>query len=71
MMADMTLLHEEGIEMYRVDIDKCSSCETCIDICPTEAISMVDGHAFIDLDECIECGSCAAECPEEAIVEVD
>ena len=71
MMADMTLLHEEGIEMYRVDIDKCSACETCIDICPTEAISMVDGHAFIDLDECIECGSCAAECPEEAIIEVD
>ena len=57
--------------MYRVDIEKCSGCETCVDACPTEAISMVDGHAFIDVDECIECGSCAAECPEEAIVEMD
>lgn len=57
--------------MYKVDIEKCTACETCIDTCPTEAISMVDGHAFIDVDECIECGSCAEECPEEAIVEVD
>jgi ferredoxin len=59
------------LKMYKVDVDKCSACETCIDVCPTEAISMVDGHAVIDVDECIECGSCAAECPEEAIVEVD
>ena len=57
--------------MYKVDIEKCSACESCIDTCPTEAISMVDGHAFIDVDECIECGACAEECPEEAIVEVD
>lgn len=57
--------------MFKVDIEKCSACETCIDICPTEAISMVDGHAFIDMEECIECASCVAECPEEAIIEVD
>jgi ferredoxin len=57
--------------IYKVDIEKCSACETCIDICPSEAISIVDGHAFIDADECIECGSCADECPEEAIVEED
>jgi formate hydrogenlyase subunit 6/NADH:ubiquinone oxidoreductase subunit I len=57
--------------MYQVDIEKCSACETCIDVCPTEAISMVDGHAFIDVDECIECGACADECLEEAIIEMD
>jgi ferredoxin len=57
--------------MYRVDVDKCSGCETCIEVCPTEAVSMVDGHAFIDVEECIECGSCETEYPEEAIFEVD
>lgn len=56
--------------MYEVDVEKCTACGTCIDTCPSEAISMVDGHAFIDVDECIECGSCASECPEEAIIEV-
>ena len=57
--------------MYQVDIEKCSACGTCVDVCPIEAISIVDGHAVIDVDECIECGVCAAECPEEAIIEVD
>jgi formate hydrogenlyase subunit 6/NADH:ubiquinone oxidoreductase subunit I len=57
--------------VYKVDVSKCSACESCIDICPSEAISLVDGHAFIDMDECIECGSCVMECPEEAIIEVD
>lgn len=57
--------------MYVVDVDKCNGCETCIDACPTESISMVDGYAFIDVDECIECGACEAECPNEAIYEAD
>ena len=39
----------------------------CIEVCPTEAVSMVEGPAFIDEDACIECGSCEAECPYEAI----
>jgi NAD-dependent dihydropyrimidine dehydrogenase PreA subunit len=57
--------------MYQVDIEQCSACETCIDLCPNEAISMVDGHAFIDQEECLECGICIDECPEGAIIEVD
>ena len=43
--------------MCKVDIEKCSACETCVDVCPTESISIVDGHAVIDEDECIECGA--------------
>ena len=39
-----------GLIMYQVDIEQCSGCETCVDVCPNEAISMVDGHAFIDQD---------------------
>jgi len=57
--------------MYQVDVEKCSGCETCVDVCPNEAISMVGGHAFIDPEECLECGICFDECPEEAIIEVD
>ena len=57
--------------MHKVDAYRCSACDTCIDVCPTEGISMVEGHAFIDMEAFIECGACADECPEEAIIEVD
>ena len=55
--------------MYKVDVEKCDGCKSCMDACPSEAISMVDGHAFISIDDCAECGACAAECPNEAIIE--
>jgi ferredoxin len=61
---------KEGSSTYQVDIDQCSGCETWIDVCPNEAISMVDGQAFIDQDECLECGICFDECPEQAIIDV-
>jgi len=56
--------------MYKVDEAKCTGCETCVDACPNEAISMVGGKARIDPDLCLECGSCESECPNGAISEV-
>ncbi|HIH40290.1 MAG TPA: 4Fe-4S binding protein, partial [Halobacteria archaeon] len=43
-------------------------CETCVDECPVEAISMNDdGIAVIDEDECIDCEACVDVCPNDAI----
>ncbi|MBU8869328.1 MAG: 4Fe-4S binding protein [Gemmatimonadales bacterium] len=55
----------------KVDETKCTGCEDCIESCPTEVISMVDGHALVDAEECIDCEACIDACPEEAISMVD
>lgn len=54
-----------------VDNSKCNACEECIEACPTEVISTVDGHALVNAEECIDCEACIEECPEEAISMVD
>ncbi|MBN1126069.1 MAG: 4Fe-4S binding protein [Sedimentisphaerales bacterium] len=51
----------------KVDADKCTGCESCLDACPSEAISMQDGKAVIDPEKCVDCGVCVDECPVEAI----
>ena len=51
----------------KIDTEKCTGCESCVEVCPVEAISMKDGKAVVDADECIDCGQCVDECPTEAI----
>jgi len=55
--------------MVKVDPDTCTGCETCVEACPVEAISMVEGKAVINQETCTECGTCIGECPVEAIKE--
>ncbi|MCJ7810563.1 MAG: 4Fe-4S binding protein [Desulfobulbaceae bacterium] len=51
-----------------IDGDACSGCGVCVDLCPTEAISLnSEGVAQRDEDACFGCGVCARSCPEEAI----
>jgi NAD-dependent dihydropyrimidine dehydrogenase PreA subunit len=51
-----------------VDADACSACETCLDRCQMDAISIGEqGTAVIDRDRCIGCGLCVSTCPSEAM----
>lgn len=50
-----------------VNNDTCTGCESCVDCCPVEAISMNGDVAVISADDCIDCGACVGECPVEAI----
>jgi Pyruvate/2-oxoacid:ferredoxin oxidoreductase delta subunit len=47
--------------------DECIGCGACADVCPVNAVEMVDDKAEVDLDWCIGCGVCAVSCPTEAI----
>ena len=51
----------------KVDVEKCTGCESCVEECPSEAISMVDDKAKINEDDCVDCGVCVDTCPAEAI----
>lgn len=50
----------------KVDVEKCTGCEACVEECPSEAIKMVDDKAAVD-DACVDCGVCVEACPVEAI----
>jgi uncharacterized Fe-S center protein len=50
--------------------DECVNCGTCMDDCPSEAISEKGGICWIDTEKCAECGTCVDSCPNEAIKEV-
>ncbi|MHC1576910.1 MAG: 4Fe-4S binding protein, partial [Methanosarcinaceae archaeon] len=42
-----------------IKADECVGCETCVDECPTGAISMnSDNIAVVNSDECTDCGAC-------------
>ncbi|TYP53330.1 DUF362 domain-containing protein [Thermosediminibacter litoriperuensis] len=44
-------------------VDKnCRRCLSCIRNCPEEAISLVDGAAYIDPEKCVGCGECISMC---------
>ena len=47
--------------------DNCTGCGSCVEVCPVEAITLVDGIASVNEDDCSECGACEAECPNDAI----
>ena len=53
--------------MVKVVSDECVGCETCVPVCPVEAITMQDDKAVIDQSLCTQCEACVSTCPVEAI----
>lgn len=52
----------------RIDRRRCTGCERCVDICPTQALAYEDGKAVLAFpDRCTYCTVCEDICPENAI----
>lgn len=50
-----------------VDRKLCKGCGDCIEICPQNAISLMNKISNIDQEKCIGCAECITICPQEAI----
>jgi Fe-S-cluster-containing hydrogenase component 2 len=53
-----------------IDGQRCAGCATCVEVCPIDAISIVNDKARIDDEMCTGCGACVDACPEGAIQHV-
>ncbi len=49
------------------ELDECIGCGACAEICPVDAVKMIDDQPRVDLDWCIGCGVCAIQCPANVI----
>jgi ferredoxin len=53
----------------KVNKELCTGCGTCVDECPSDAITIneEEGCAVVNEEECVDCGACEEACPSEAI----
>ncbi len=49
------------------DPDKCSMCQSCIDVCPSEALETDGSTIIVIAEKCADCGDCVDQCPSEAL----
>ena len=54
----------------RVDMDACSLCRKCSEICRFSAIAVAGSRVLVFPELCHSCGGCLVVCPEGAISEV-
>ncbi|MBA3009988.1 MAG: nitroreductase family protein [Proteobacteria bacterium] len=50
-----------------IDADKCTGCGSCLQVCPSGTLSLIDGIAVVTGDKSLSCGHCMAVCPADAI----
>ena len=50
-----------------IRIEQCKGCGKCEEVCPDNAVHMVNETYMIDYVYCKGCGICAYECPTDAI----
>ena len=50
----------------KINESLCYGCTHCMTMCPTEAIRISNGKAFIRREWCVDCGECMKSCPVDA-----
>jgi MinD superfamily P-loop ATPase len=60
---------EVGQMIPSVDLETCTACGRCAEVCQFNAIAVVGENVLVFPELCHACGSCALNCPVEAITE--
>jgi NAD-dependent dihydropyrimidine dehydrogenase PreA subunit len=50
-----------------VNTEDCIGCGECVEVCPYNAVEIINGDAVIDPSLCLFCYRCVEQCPEGAI----
>lgn len=50
-----------------IDSARCNGCGSCVKVCPSDTLRLVDGKAAVVGDRSLNCGHCQAACPQEAV----
>lgn len=60
------------IPKVTIDYSKCTSCKTCIEVCPMQVFAEKDKKVVVAKEkDCIGCHACEVQCPHEAITVED
>ncbi len=57
---ELSGLKPEGLKLFI--LKSCVGCGDCVKVCPSGAMSIVDGKACADPELCLTCGYCGFEC---------
>ncbi len=59
--------HDIGKDTRAVCPVGCIACRKCEQVCPVDAIHVIDNLAVIDYNKCTSCGKCVEVCPTKTI----
>ncbi len=62
------ILPDRFLGAPKLNGDRCGpNCASCVDSCPTDALTLIEGRPRLDLGRCLFCGECARSCERGAI----
>ena len=58
-----------SILVHSINDDRCTGCDACVAVCPTNVLDLVDNKSrVLRFQDCIQCEACMWACPTEALV---